>query len=90
MLDAGENRDLCVLMSCDSLLHARVAKNDMLKLAERRIATQQTHCAAMLENIESCVLMPGASLSRTRVATIDVHKLARSLPAHLTPETSHL
>ena len=60
-----------MLMSCASLHHTRNPTIDMLKLAGRRPAMNQTHCAAMLKQNKICVLLSRAALCGARNAEID-------------------
>ena len=70
-----------MLMSCASLHHTRNPKIDMLKLAGRRPAMNQTHCAAMLKQNKICVLPSRAAISGARHAEHDVFGIAGRRPA---------
>ena len=65
-----------MLMSCASLHHTKNPQIDMLKLAGRRPAMNQTHCAAMLKQNHLCVLLSRAALCGARNAEIDGFEIA--------------
>ena len=60
---AIEKKKLYILMFCDSLLHTRNPTINVLKLAGRRFAMNQSHCAAMLkQKICLCVAVARSPL----------------------------